>query len=94
VLSEMGLLVGIILIILALLIFRWWVKRHPSKRKLRRKARGKSMNRRLIRKSGVITPAARCEECGEFVAICRTRTRDAEHAEGMIGPRKRKYPGR
>src|ERR1700677_275719 len=89
--SEMGLLIAVIAIIIAILVLRRLTRSRRQRRIVtkdaRRTLRYYNNTTRTGRKSGSIAPAARCPECGDPVAICRTRTRDAEHAEGMIGSR-------
>jgi hypothetical protein len=63
--------------------------------KTKRRRRGPRLYRvshrtaRSIRRTGILTPARYCE-CGKLAAVCRRDTADAEHAEGMLGPRKKR----
>lgn len=61
-----------------------------------KQARKTSKYRRRTGRRGTITPVAWCQEvhngqvCGLPVSKCRAMQRDAEHAAGMLGPRKKK----
>jgi len=77
-------LIGIAVAVAALLVLRFWMKRHPSKRKSRR-----HLNSRLVGRRGGVENVKMCPECGDVRARCLHQTRNAEHAEGFHGPRKR-----
>ena len=87
--SEM--LIGIAVVIIALLVLRFWVKRHPSKRKIRRVERKSTRHLRskLVGRRGGVENVKMCSVCGDVRARCLHQTRNAEHAEGFHGPRKR-----
>lgn len=61
-----------------------------------KQARRHSKYRRRTGRRGMITPVAWCQEvhngqqCGLPVGKCRATQQDAEHATGMLGPRKKK----
>lgn len=90
-------------IILAVLLFtayrvltRKWRNARKIRKENRRRAKMHHGYRRTVKTRGMVTSVKLCQEvhngqvCGLPVSKCRAMQRDAEHAAGMLGPRKKK----
>lgn len=96
----MEILIGIVAVILLIAAVRIATRKRRNARKIlkanKRRARMHHGYRRTVKTRGMITPVKFCQEehngqhCGLPVSKCRTMQRDAEHATGMLGPRKKK----
>ncbi len=81
---------GIVALILVILFLLFVFSRIGRTRRMDRGYRhGTVAGVRTVRRHGRITPVRLCPDCGEPVTKCRRRVKDAQHAEGMLGKRKK-----
>lgn len=71
--------------VITLLVLRWWVKRHPSKRKIRRVERKSTrhLRTRHIKRRGDTHLVEMCDVCGDVKTRCSHFTKKAGIAKGM-----------